>query len=489
MGIRSGYPGPVGVVALPGMRGRVALSAAMAAAMVLVGSAPPTAASVAHVKAAYFWGHNLCQLGEWAPPPPFVYALPSPVTVADWAVDVAQASAGAGFNVLLRTEGTVWAWGINDWGQVGDGTGGGGTLHVRCDPRRVLGLPPGIVQVSAGLTHSLAVASDGSVWAWGTNHHGELGTPGVFPLVAVRVPGISGVRQVSAGAEFSVALRTNGEVWTWGRGDQGQLGDGTHVTSRPTPARAPMGYGMVQVSAGYAHALALRPGSLWAWGSNSSGQLGNGTTVADSATPVRVDRRTDRVTQIDAGYSHNLALDADGSIWAWGQNTDGQLGIGVVDDWNAPDRNIPGRVATTGVTQVSAGGANSLAVLADGGLLMWGSDWYGTLGDGTRTSQPTPVPTRVPGMAGVAQAAVGGHQTVAVADGVVVPRVVGDHKLVAVPRLQAAGLVVHIEEIPDDQYCDDVDYVLSQGPSGGSVVRPGALVILGVAVQPPQGCH
>jgi alpha-tubulin suppressor-like RCC1 family protein len=472
----------------------MALSAAVVAAMVLVGSvlggsAPPAAASTAYVGVAYAWGVNFCGLGEPIPPPPYLYAQTRPIPAVDWTVDVTQASAGWAFNVVLRADGTVWSWGLNDWGQLGDGTTGGGGLHVRCAPVPVLGLPPGIVQVSAGFAHSLAVASDGSVWAWGSNHHGELGTAGVFPLVAVRVPGISGVRQVSAGSGFSVALRDNGEVWTWGRGDQGQLGDGTYVASRATPARAQTGYGVVQVSAGYSHALALRPSSLWAWGSNTAGQLGNGTTVENAAAPVRVDRRTDRVTHIDAGHAHSLALDADGSIWAWGYNRDGQLGIGVVDDLGAPRRNVPIHVATTGVIEVSAGWANGLAVLADGGLLAWGNNYRGTLGNGTHGTEPNPVPTRVPGLSGVRQASVEGYAVVAIADGVVVPHVVGDHKLVATSRLQTAGLAVHIEPQADDPLCDNVNYVASQGPSAGRVVRPGTLVVLGVFVPPPGGCH
>jgi alpha-tubulin suppressor-like RCC1 family protein len=430
MGIRSGYPGPVGVVASPGMRKRMALSAAVVAGIVLVGSA------------------------------------------------------GESFNVVLRAEGTVYAWGENGRGQLGNAR-----REDSCDPWRVLGLPPGIVQVSAGADHSLALASDGTVWAWGSNEYGQLGTAGVSPLVAIRVPGITGVRQVSAGFAFSMALRDNGEVWTWGRGDEGQLGDGRYVASRATPARAGTGYGVVQISAGYYHALALRPGSLWAWGSNEFGLLGNGTTVASSASPVRVDRRTDRVTQIDAGYIHNIALDADGSIWAWGHNGSGQLGIGVVDRWDGPGRNVPIHVATTGVTQISAGLINSLARLADGGVLMWGEDLFGNLGDGTRSNIPTPVPTRVPGLTGVVQASVGSRQTLAVAPGVVVPHVLGDHRLVAKPKLEAAGLVVHIAPQADDEWCNNVDYVVSQGPSAGRVVRPGTLVTLGVAVEPPGGCR
>jgi alpha-tubulin suppressor-like RCC1 family protein len=448
----------------------------------LVSAAP---ASAAYAKFVYGWGSNYA--GEAGTPAG--HAIASPVPVAWTANDVRQISTGYAFSVALRTDGTVWAWGGNNHGELGNGTDEGGYL-----PRRVLGLPPGIVQVSAGIRHSLAVASDGSVWAWGENSYGELGTDAPPVPGAVRVPVVTGVRQVAAGGQFSVALRSNGEVWTWGRGDHGERGDGTHVASRRTPARAPMGYGMTQIAAGYSHAMALRPGSLWAWGDNTLGQLGNGTTVADSATAVRVDRRTDYVTQIDAGAWSNLALDPDGSFWAWGDNTYGQLGIGVTDGLpQTPDyrgRNIPLHVTTTGVTQVSAGTTNGLAVLADGGVLLWGDDTDGQLGDGTPTRAPAnPNPTRVPGLTGVVQASVGWSSVLAIADGVLVPNVIGDFKSPAVSKLQAEGLTVVIRTTADDPFCEHLGTVVAQSPFGGTVVRPGATVVIWVAAQPPQGCH
>lgn len=374
---------------------------------------------------------------------------------------------------------------------------GDGTYSNSYVPRQVLGLPPGIVQVAAGSSHSLAVAADGTAWAWGSNRYGELGNgrnaeSGEWSRnVATRVSVVSGVRQVAAGMSFSVALRTNGEVWTWGRGDRGQLGNGSHDLSRPTPARANMAYGMIQVAAGDWHAMALRPGSLWAWGDDSSGQLGNGTTVADSATAVLVDRRTSGVTRIDAGGSHNLALDAAGSLWAWGDNTYGALGIGVVDDPLGPfghGRNVPLRVPVTGVGQISAGVQTSLVVLGDGGLLLWGLDLYGVLGDGTPDGQPHPVPTRLATLTGLTQAAVDGFTVLAIADAVTVPNVIGEIRVLAVARLQAAGLTVQVVNVPDDPICNHVGEVVGQNPTPGQVVPPGTRVRIQVAIRPRGGC-
>jgi alpha-tubulin suppressor-like RCC1 family protein len=225
-----------------------------------------------------------------------------------------------GTSVLsLRSDGTVWGWGRNDFHQLGDLT-----QPYSFAPVQIHGLPPGIVQVAGGLHHSLAVAADGSVWTWGSNAHGALGypTPGADSSPTPhQVPGLSGVRQVAAGEDFTVALRSNGEVSTWGRNDIGQLGNGT-LTDRTTPARNLTGYGITQVSAGRYYALALRPGSVWAWGDNYFGELGNGSAAAHSATPVIVDRRTQNATQIVAGTMHafRTAGPEMASLWAWGDN-------------------------------------------------------------------------------------------------------------------------------------------------------------------------
>src|SRR5262249_7458091 len=151
----------------------------------------------------------------------------------------------------------------------------------------------------------------------------------------------SGVTQVAAGEDFTVALRSNGEVWTWGANDAGQLGDGT-LTDRATPARNRAVYGMTQVSAGAGYALARRPGSVWAWRDNSYGALGNGSAAARSARPVMVDRRRQNATQMVAGTWHAFAVDPDGSLWAWGDNQYGELGLGTTGPAVRTPQKVPG---------------------------------------------------------------------------------------------------------------------------------------------------
>jgi alpha-tubulin suppressor-like RCC1 family protein len=400
------------------VRGRVR-SVAVAVALVagaMTGAVALSSAASADVQGVvYGWGNNSDgQVGVG----PVGGSRLRPVPVSGMAGNVTRLAGGSGFNVSLRSDGTVWAWGNNSYRQLGDGTS-----QNSFAPVRVRGLPAGIVQVAAGLNHAAAVASDGSVWTWGDNGFGELGyaTPGGLPAgIATRVPGVTDVKQVAAGSNFTVALRADGEVWTWGRGDFGQLGDGTHVTGRTTPARNRAVYGMTQISVGNNYALALRPGSVWAWGANFMGQLGNGSTVVDSATPVIVDRHTQNATRIVAGADHAFAVDPEGSLWAWGNNTFGALGIGVIDNPNGPfghGRNAPVQVPLTGVTLLAAGAEESLALRSDGTLLAWGMDLFGLLGNGTQNNGNVAAPTPVTAVSGVTQMAIGATTVLVIVSG------------------------------------------------------------------------
>jgi alpha-tubulin suppressor-like RCC1 family protein len=295
---------------------------------------------------------------------------------------------------------------------------------------------------------------------------------------------MSGVKQVAAGFDFTVALRSNGEVSTWGANDYGQLGDGTH-TDRTTPARNLTGYGITQVSAGTDFALARRPGSVWAWGGNYSGQLGNGSTAADSATPVIVNRLTQNATQIVAGYDHAFAVDPDGSLWAWGANFDGQLGLGTLGLLRTPQK-VPG---LAGVTQLAAGHGTSMALRSDGTLLVWGSENYGLRGDGIPRSGSLPVPTPVTTVSGVTRIALSEFTVLVLAQAVIMPGVVGELRASALGQLHALGLSVQELSVPDpDRRCDHVGLVESQNPPPGSAVVPAGHVTIRVYVPAQGGC-
>lgn len=281
-----------------------------------------------------------------------------------------QVSAGAAHTLALKRDGTVWAWGKNNVGQLGDGT-----LGPRTAPIQIPGLS-GVVAVAAGRVHSLALTKDGKVWAWGDNSSGQLGDGTTVPRQRpVPVNNLTQVTAIAAGGRFfSVALKSDGTVWTWGENAVGQLGDGTN-TPRLRPVAVPNLVNVSAISAGRGHVLALqRDGSVWAWGWNGMGQLGDGTQI-DRTRPVQV-RNVNDATAISAGsLTHSLALRSDGLVLAWGNNYSGQLG-----DAALPQRPIAKLVpGLADIVAISAGSSHNVAMMGSGAVYVWGSNLAGQL--------------------------------------------------------------------------------------------------------------
>jgi alpha-tubulin suppressor-like RCC1 family protein len=330
--------------------------------------------------------------------------LPGPVD------GVVQVAGGGAHGVELRSDGTVWTWGVNSSGQLGDRT-----RTNRLLPVRVPGLTQ-VVQVAAGDRDTLAVRSDGTVWAWGDNAGGQLGDgTRTRRLAPVRVRGLTNVVRVDAGLAHGVALRGDGTVWAWGANRAGQLGDRSR-TDRLTPVRVGTPSGITQIDAGWRHTVALRrDGTAWAWGSDERGQLGDGRTTA-ATTPVRV-AGLSGVSQVAAGGVHTLAVvaGARGGVFAWGWNNNGQLGDGTRSDRHRPVR-VRGLPAPAGATPaarlVAAGSYHSMAVASDSQLWTWGDNGAGQLGDGTLTDRGSARP--VPGLTAFVQIAAGNGCTLVV---------------------------------------------------------------------------
>ena len=329
-------------------------------------------------------------------------------------------AAGNSHSLALKSDGTVWAWGYNEFGQLGDGTDNDSSHPIQVLGPGGTGYLTNVVDIAAGGAHSLALKSDGTVWAWGYNEFGQLGDgtgdDSSYP-VQVLGPGgtdyLTDVIAIAAGSAHSLALKSDGTVWAWGYSYPGQLGDGTgDDSSYPVQVKASSGTddyltGVDTIAAGFGHSLALKSdGTVWAWGYNYAGQLGNGEygSYNSKSYPVQVKASSGTgdyltgVNAIAAGYSHSFVLKSDGTVWAWGLNQDGQLGGGssnVYDLYPIQAKDSTGS-PLTGVSTIAAGSSHSLALKSDGTIWSWGWNRDGQLGDGTsgitnKSSHPTQV--------------------------------------------------------------------------------------------------
>ncbi len=334
-------------------------------------------------------------------------------------------TAGWRHSVAVDPRGHVWTWGENRLGQLGDGSFADRPVPVPVKGPGAEGRLADVVAVSAGTHHTLALRRDGSLWAWGNNAFGQLGN-GQWGLdshspVPVQVLGpegkgfLRGVVAMAAGWDHSAALLQDGSVWAWGSSCQGQLGDGVCDSNRwsthPVPVLGPGGNSRLArvraVACGTHHTVALSDdGTVWAWGGNWEGQLGIGTSQTDAHPeakyrpfPVQVvgiggRGHLQNVKAVAAGVFHNLAVLEDGTAVAWGYNGGGQLGEGTRGNFwegNTKARHLPapvrvvgedGRTPLEGVAAVAAGYEASWALMRDGTMRSWGWNVFGELGAG-----------------------------------------------------------------------------------------------------------
>ncbi len=295
--------------------------------------------------------------------------------------DVTAIAGGYYHTVALKSDGTVWAWGKNDYGQLGDGTYTNKTTPVQ------LSSLSDVTAIAGGYYHTVVLKSDGTVWAWGWNLAGQLGDGTTMDRTTpVKVYGLSGVTAIAGGYLHSVALKSVGTVWAWGHNNEGELGDGTSY-ERHSPVQVSGMSGVTAIAGGNDVAFALKSdGTVWAWGRNYYGQLGDGT-YTNKTTPVQLSSLSG-VTAIACGYYHTVALKSDGTVWAWGKNDYGQLGDGTTSNKNSTPVQVSG---LSDVTAIAAGEAHTLALKSDGTVWAWGHNSYYSLGDGTHMDRTTPV--------------------------------------------------------------------------------------------------
>lgn len=334
------------------------------------------------------WGYNLeGQLGQGNKTlqrfPVQVLASPSSPLPA-----MARIDAAGHQSFGLTLSGEVWAWGQNISGQLGTGDTSG-----RSWPAKLDGFGRKIIAIAAGTAHTLALDEFYEVWAWGNNGVGQLGTNDTRNRSAPVLIGLDHVMAIAAGKNHSLAIRSDGTVWVWGSNADGQLGDSSLASPVSSPSLLEnLPPTAVAIAAGGAHSLAvLSDGSAWAWGNNTDGQLGLGTAGAPEKEPVEIPSFRE-VVAISAGGSHSLARTGDGKSWAWGSNRNGRLGNGTTVSTPSPTQ-VKG---LTGDLGLAAGQLHSLAVgPACPALVAWGANGYGQLGDGTTVAEQT-LPVVVP---------------------------------------------------------------------------------------------
>jgi len=273
------------------------------------------------------WGRdNVSQLGDG------YYADVNrpyqPGTDSDWS----SFSAGFNHSLGIKTSGTLWAWGSNSWGLLGLGDTGN-----RAFPTQV-GTNSDWSKVSSA-SHNLAIKTTGTLWSWGLSAYGELGLDfsGSNRTTPVQVTTESSWNGIAAGWSFSLALKTTGTLWSWGLNDYGQLGLGDIYVHRKTPTQVTTETDWSALAAGGRHSLGIKTtptssGTLWAWGYNEYGQLGLGDSGSSTyrITPTQIGTSSDWSIVI-AGDNHTLALKTTGQLWLWGRNDSGQLGMGSYD--------------------------------------------------------------------------------------------------------------------------------------------------------------
>lgn len=299
--------------------------------------------------------------------------------------NVRSIAAGYYHGMAIKNDSTVWTWGGNQFGQLGDGSN-----TNKGTPAQVAGLS-GIKAVSGGQAgfHSLALKANGTVYSWGKNTEGQLGiaSPTSGINTPTLVPGLTGIVAIAGGEYHSIALKNDGTVWSWGRNVEGQLGNGTQGASSysSTPVQATGVSSIIAIAGGRYWSAALRSdGTIWTWGQNQYAQLGNGTQgpTSFSTTAVQVAGITG-VRAIAASAFHGLALLNDSTVRAWGRNSDGQYGNGTTSSFSLVPVTV---IGANQIVEIKAGTNYSLFKKLNGALWAAGRNLYGQLGNGTMTA-------------------------------------------------------------------------------------------------------
>jgi alpha-tubulin suppressor-like RCC1 family protein len=290
---------------------------------------------------------------------------------------------GGGHSLFLKNNGRVYACGFNDCGQLGNGT----ITSTFTGPAVLISSLTNVVSIAGGWRHSLFVKSDGTVWASGSNDFGQLGDgTSTDRSTPVQITSLSGVVAAAGGFRFSLFLKSDGTVWGCGDNIAGQLGNGT-ITLSNTPVQIGSLTNITAIAAGGYHSIFLKnTGAVWACGNNGNGELGDGTTTT-RYSPIVIPSLAGITAISSGGAFHSLFLKNDGTVKACGRNDVGQLGDGTTIN-----RSTPVTIPTlSGIEEISAGGDHSLFLKNNGTVWACGFNQDGNLGNGTNTFQISPV--------------------------------------------------------------------------------------------------
>ena len=328
------------------------------------------------------WSYNAYgQLGDNT-----VVNKSSPVQTITGGTNWKQLECGASHAAAIRADGTLWMWGRNADGQLGDNS-----ITNKSSPVQTTAGGTNWKQVACGSNQTAAIKTDGTLWMWGTNGNGELGdgttTSRSSPVQTVA--GGTDWKYVTSGHLVTAAVKTDGTLWLWGYNNYGQLGDNTR-TSKSSPIQTIAGGTNWKSAAfGYSVAAIKTDGTLWTWGQNNYGQLGD-NTVVNKSSPVQTTAGGTNWKQVACGTNHTAAIKTDGTLWTWGLNNFGQLGDNTRTSKSSPAQTITGG---TNWKQVACGHLVTAAVKTDGTLWLWGYNSLGQLGDNTTEDKSSPVQT------------------------------------------------------------------------------------------------
>jgi alpha-tubulin suppressor-like RCC1 family protein len=337
----------------------------------------------------------------------------NPVQTVAGGINWKSVVGGLYHTAALKTDGTLWCWGYNTtYGSLGDNTTVG-----KQSPVQTTSFGTNWKQVSAGSSHTAAIKTDGTLWSWGRNSYGALGDNTIAhkssPVQTIAYG--TNWKQVDGGVYHTAAIKTDGTLWCWGYNNVGQLGDNT-VAHKSSPIQT-IAYGTnwKQVSTGITLTVAIKTdGTLWCWGQNTTGQLGDNTGAGGSkSSPVQTITFGTNWKQVACGRLHTAAIKTDGTLWCWGENVSGGLGDNTSTSRSSPVQTI---VFGTNWKQVECGYRYTTAIKTDGTLWTWGLNQYGGLGDNTIVSKSSPVQTTAYGT-NWKQVACGYYHTAAVTNG------------------------------------------------------------------------